>query len=69
MDEKYEGCIGRVDGAFLGCDCTVISRRIEVCTVIEIPLSFVLFCTPFDHCVSNEFRSSETHMADNAEGC
>lgn len=32
MNEKYEGLEGRDDSMFVGCGCTAISLRLQVCT-------------------------------------
>lgn len=41
IDERYEGLVGRDDGMFLGCDCTAISLRIEVCAVFSALLKLL----------------------------
>ena len=35
MDEKYSGLVGRDDGMFVGCGCTAISLRIQVCKFLQ----------------------------------
>jgi len=42
MDEKYAGLVGRDDGMFVGCDCTAISLRLEVCAIFDVRLSLLV---------------------------
>jgi hypothetical protein len=47
LNERYEGLVDRDDGMFVGCGCTAISLRIQVCTsLVPIPLSTISWVSP-----------------------
>lgn len=42
LDEKFVGLVDRDEGMFIGCRCTAISLRLQVCTsLIIVPLSTI----------------------------